>query len=797
MTEQSSHLVKSSIRRATANPHELISNPRCGLTEGSFTASNDRKPNRWRSRVDLQQLPALADRGLFSLILNLSILVLSVVPANSQGRESDLLLKQADHFFLHCDYWHAQPLYAKAETLYARNGDTRNALYARISQYPANLGALSFPEVSRFLDKVLRTPLVMDDRALRLRCLIVKGMVTTLFDVPSAEHIWREVQDLAIALKDSTWESRASSELSIAAYLNADYTAAVQLISSAIHDAEASGDQAGLVRALSLLARGLAELGRNEEAVTYADQAISIVASAPDLPYPATAYTAKIQGLIGLKRLVEARGLLNASLERVNDRLYFYPELAVCAGMLAEAEGKVSEAVEVYNTAADLCKRYGIRGYYGNALARLTRLYLDMGQLQTAEQMIMRGIDSNRKVGDIFVLPIRLALAAEVKLRLGKRTEASELLDEATDISEAMLVNAPTVTLKSSLVSFMNDLYVSRFKLAADNPDTAFRVVELARASATAQTIRADREATVPDAIDKQLTQVQYKLLHARTSTERHDLLRQLFRAEQDLGPILFAYYQQSDRRITRPASTLAAIQSLVLTDETIVEYVLAEPTSFCLTITREAAHIYPLPSRKLLEQAVDRYISTLVRKQSDLGSGKELYRQLLGSIPQGELNHRVIVIPDGKLNYLPFETLVEPNGRFLVESHVVSYTSSSTSLQLARRNMRAPAPLPFVGIGPIGNATPNKADNNVQILSGRSPAERGVFDENGSRLPPLRAGLDELLSGAKLQVQRPSCCLASRRPRPLSSNSNLTSTGSFISSPIVLSMLRTRTGQQ
>jgi len=673
-----------------------------------------------------------------------------VLPGNAVEPEADVLLKRADHFFMLDDYWNAQPLYAKAEALYAQNGDNRNALYAKISQYPANPGALSFPEVSRFLDKVLRTSLVMDDRALRLRCLIVKGMVTTLFDVPSAEHIWREVQELAIALNDSTWPSRASSELSIAAYVNTDYTAAVQLISTAIHDTEASGDEAGLVRALSLLARGLAELGRNQEAIAYADQALSRVASATDLPYPATAYTAKIQGLIGLKRLVEARGLMNSSMEQVSDRLYFYPELAVCAGLLAEAEGKVSEAVKLYNTAADLCKRYGIRGYYGNALARLTRLYLDMGQLRTAEQTIMNGIDSNREVGDLFVLPIRLALAAEVKLRLGKRSEASELLDEATDISEAMLVNAPTVTLKSSLVSFMNDLHVSRFKLAADKPDTAFRVMEQAHASATAQTIRTGRELTGPDAVDKKLTQVQYKLLHARTSAERHDLLLQLFRAEQDLAPIRFAYYQPSDGRRTRPVSNLAAIQALLRADETILEYVLAEPTSFCLTITRDAAHIYPLPGRKLLEQAVDRYVTILVRKQSDIGSGKELYRLLLGSIPQLELNNRFIVIPDGNLNYLPFEALVEPDGRFLVESHVIGYTSSGTSLRSARQNMHAPAPLPFLGIGAIGDGTAKKVDNKLQIASGRSPAERGVFDETGSRLPPLLAGLDELLSGAR-----------------------------------------------
>jgi tetratricopeptide (TPR) repeat protein len=174
------------------------------------------------------------------------------------------------------------------------------------------------------------------------------------FDGPSSEHICREVQELAIALNDSTWRSRASSELAVSAFLNTDYTAAMKLISSAIHDTEASGDQAGLVRALTLLARGLAELGRNEEAVAYADQALSRVASAPDLPYPSTAYAAKIQGLIGLKRLIEARQLLNRSMEQVHDHLYCCPELAVSAGMLAEAEGKVSEAVELYFCASDM-----------------------------------------------------------------------------------------------------------------------------------------------------------------------------------------------------------------------------------------------------------------------------------------------------------------------------------------------------------------------------------------------------------------------------------------------------------
>jgi CHAT domain-containing protein len=119
--------------------------------------------------------------------------------------------------------------------------------------------------------------------------------------------------------------------------------------------------------------------------------------------------------------------------------------------------------------------------------------------------------------------------------------------------------------------------------------------------------------------------------------------------------------------------------------------------------------------------------------------------------VPQVELNGRLIKIPDGKLNYLPFETLVEPSGRSLVESHAVSYTSSGASLQAARDDILAPAPLAFLGIGAIGDAAWKTVDRKLLTAILRASPERGIFDENGSRQTPLPAGLDELLSGAKL----------------------------------------------
>jgi CHAT domain-containing protein len=64
---------------------------------------------------------------------------------------------------------------------------------------------------------------------------------------------------------------------------------------------------------------------------------------------------------------------------------------------------------------------------------------------------------------------------------------------------------------------------------------------------------------------------------------------------------------------------------------------------------------------------------------------------------------------------------------------------------------MRSAAPIAFLGIGAIGSDSWNAVDNKQLMASVRSVAERGVFDEIGSQLTPLPAGLDELLSGARI----------------------------------------------
>src|ERR1700686_1217185 len=98
----------------------------------------------------------------------------------------------------------------------------------------------------------------------------------------------------------------------------------------------------------------------------------------------------------------------------------------------------------------------------------------------------------------------------------------------------------------------------------------------------------------------------------------------------------------------------------------TIFFYWLGERSSYLWAITPKKISLFPLPASEEIKAAVERYHKALDGPQDVLDSanevGSSLYRMLIA--PARELlpaNAKVIIIPDGKLNNLNFETLLVP----------------------------------------------------------------------------------------------------------------------------------------
>jgi CHAT domain-containing protein len=136
--------------------------------------------------------------------------------------------------------------------------------------------------------------------------------------------------------------------------------------------------------------------------------------------------------------------------------------------------------------------------------------------------------------------------------------------------------------------------------------------------------------------------------------------------------------------------------------DEALLEYVLDDPTSFCISVTRRGAHIQVLPvGRKEVEQLVQKFVDDVRARGTGIESSKRLFRTLLESIPEANTATKLIIAPDGMLNLLPFEVLRDNQGEYLLKSRVISYVPSGTILDVlrrARKNERARRP--FLGVG-------------------------------------------------------------------------------------------------
>src|SRR5262249_41845230 len=77
--------------------------------------------------------------------------------------------------------------------------------------------------------------------------------------------------------------------------------------------------------------------------------------------------------------------------------------------------------------------------------------------------------------------------------------------------------------------------------------------------------------------------------------------------------------------------------------------------------------------------------------------------RELTGSA------QRWIISPDGQLNFVPFESLVDERGHFLVENHSISYVTSGRDLlrmQVARPSVSPPVLLANPSFGEPSDET-------------------------------------------------------------------------------------------
>jgi CHAT domain-containing protein len=678
------------------------------------------------------------------------------------SKNPEILLAEANRLAWLFNWPKAEPLYIRAEELFKVRGDTRNEIYARVGRIRAESETMSWVDVSQMLGQQLEIPVVKTDPKLKLWCLAAKGYTDLEINPASAKRAWTEAQRIAHALGEAQWEARATGELGIIAFLEGDSRRAAAMVGDALLSAMASGDIGGQVRYLEMLGNGFNEVKRYGEALAFFERAIKITSAIPDAGFPFMAFEGKSDALVGLGRSEEARQELVQALAvaKKNEKLGHETMILLSLGELELRTGHRQKAMEYLAEGGEIGGKYNFYRPLGQIMFDLAGLYRDAGDLNSAEERASAAVSASRHIADRYFFPRDLTMLADLKASRGYFTEAELLYEDAEDVIDGMLVNVDEAYWSSSLAGAMSETYLHHFELEAQrgNVERALNVLERVRGRTAAALLQnkvsfSKNESEQARVLEDTVSELQLRLMRSEDPKERVGLLDQLVEYERRLE------WTRNDQGVSKhewfeKPAPLRTIQASLRPDEVVLEYVLSEPQSYCVWISKKDAGLQLLPAgRQQIEDLTRRYLNLTRAKTDDIDVAKQLYGVLFGPVAQRAATDRLIIVPDGILNLLPFDALHDATGALLLETKTISYVPASTVLVVLRdaKEMQA-SRRAFLGVGDVPYQNQGGASSKLAKPAGVGQRLlRGFSNAFGTPLYDLPQTREEVIEVSKI----------------------------------------------
>jgi CHAT domain-containing protein/lipopolysaccharide biosynthesis regulator YciM len=287
----------------------------------------------------------------------------------------------------------------------------------------------------------------------------------------------------------------------------------------------------------------------------------------------------------------------------------------------------------------------------------------------------------------------------------------------------------------------MSDFYKKGFKTAytllkkTENPDYkeyAFYFAEKSKNQillGQLQEINAQKFANIPDSLivrentlKTHLSDLQQQLSAIGSSPQQSDSLKRaalqdsLFHGRRKLSDFINnleqsypRYYELKYRQLVTPTSE---VQESLSSGQTLIRYFFGQDSLFAFVISKKRFDIRELASDSLIRQDIAQY-QKLISGDSSPQKFSEisylLYNQLFEPVSDLIVGKELVIIPDGVLHYVPFESLVNQrsdndrfrNLSFLVNSYTISYAPTATNLTM-RQSRPGNNQKQFVGFAPV-----------------------------------------------------------------------------------------------
>ena len=661
-----------------------------------------------------------------------------------------------------------------------------------------------------YLDEALTVWRAIDDRHLEATTLLLKGGV---YNARGEPHKAFDSYSLALpvmrAAGDQGGEGVTFLQIGNFYRLVGEPQKALDHFTQGLRLVRAVGHRRNEATILNNLGTVYNLLGEPQKAFHYFEQALPLARATNDRRVVAVALgnMGNVYNLMGehQKALEQLEQALTLARETSDRRIE--AGLLTHMGTAYSAAKDQPKATEYFARALQL--RVAVKDRQGEAITlnHFGRAFDLWKQPQKALEHYGKALPIWKAVGDRNGEVAALFGMARAESELGDLVKASARSEAALNIINTLRTKVASRYLRASYFASVQDLYKLHIDLlmrrhqrepAAGYDVAAWKTYEQARARSLIDML-AEANDDIRQGVDPALLARERSLqqmLNAEADRQMRifgrqheeeeanavrrkieDLLTQLLAVEAELKA-------QSPRyaALTQPAPLgLTEIQSVVMDDSTLLlEYSLGEERSYLWAVTANSFSSYELPPRAVIEAAARHCYELLTARnqhvkfetaaerrqrvqQADTeypAAAAALSQMLFGPVA-GQLGRkRLLVVPDGALEYLPFAALTVPGQTatahpqsarrtsfvpLIVEHEVTSIPSAST-LAVLRREFHGRAPAEKV-VAVFADPVFDKTDERISGQSSRN-GHRGVSLASAAETT-VRSDVTELMRTA------------------------------------------------
>ncbi|MFH1321394.1 MAG: tetratricopeptide repeat protein [Bacteroidota bacterium] len=430
-------------------------------------------------------------------------------------------------------------------------------------------------------------------------------------------------------------------------------------------------------------------------------------------------------------------------------------------GDLYKTLNKFEEALVYFELAIGMDKKYGKEKSIAFDMYSLGTVLIETGEFEEGLKQILKSIEVIDKIGNLDDKATILNNIAACLAGSGHYEYAIKYYTEAINIKEEIRKKAPLEAKRDYLASQIHtyDDLISTY-IKYQKIGSAFQAIEMSRSKVMAE----------------QISQLENIVLIPAIDYIRDNL-------RDDVAVIIYATID--NLHLTRIAITKENIIALEGKKKEFIDNVfsqLGEKITTRLSFKLNEAELERFNrndkpeiiteqdidlENKIFSFIIDYYrrmilspSSSEIRKADKLGNLLYVFliKPLYASVKDKK---EIIIVPDGVLGYLPFETLVDDNGKYFVENHDISYAQSLSVLDIIKKRDYSSNRKPVLAFGgAVYNADTYEADMRLadDLISSEMLAynkeERGAGHLSRGELVQIRRSVDIAMAGDKKSLR-------------------------------------------